>query len=293
MISIICPFHNGLAYTKKCLASLLITINNSRHKNNINIIFIDDGSTDGTDKWINKNYPEVKLLYGDGNLWWSGAVNLGVKYALKQGTQYILLINNDNLFEKDYVDKLINFVIEKKFKIVGSIIMDVVTKQVWSSGGYFNKKTGGFGMYKNIRNDTSSYYVVDWLPGMSTLIHRSVFEIIGYWNEKDFPQYYGDSDFILRAKKNGIDAYVYLGSIIWNNTKSTGIVHNGSFLELIRSLYSIKSYYNVFKSVKFLLVHRTNYLGMLKYLVNKYGKYIGGYYKHKLLNLFNKRNNSE
>lgn len=286
MISIICPVHNFLEYTKKCLKSLSATIDNSSYKKNISIIFVDDGSTDGTAEWINENYPEITVLKGNGSLWWSGAMNVGAKCALKRGAQYVLAINNDNTFEDDYIEKLIRFAKEKNFKIVGSKIMELTTNKVLSLGGYFNRKTGRYGLYRAAKENKTSYYSVDWLPGMGTLIHRSVFEKIGYWNEKDFPQYDGDSDFILRAKENGVDAYVYLESIMWNDTKTTGMLHDRSFIKLIRSLVSIKSQYNIFVTFKFFIAHKTSFIGMIKKLVNKYGRYIGGFFKHKFIDMF-------
>lgn len=285
MISIICPVHNDLEYTKRCLVSLSIAVENSTYKDNIDIIFVDDGSTDGTAEWINENYPKVKVLKGDGNLWWSGAMNVGAKYALENGAQYIFIINNDNLFEKDCIDKLIHFTKDKNVKIVGSKVMNLETNQVCWSGGYFNSKTGAFGAYKSTENRVESYFKVDWLPGMGTLIHHSVFEKIGYWNEKDFPQYYGDTDFTLRAKENGIDAYVYTESIIWNDLEKTGFIHNGGIFQLMRSLYSIKSHYNIFKSIKFSKKHCNNTKGCLKFLFNMYGGYIGGYFIHDILKI--------
>ena len=285
MISIICPVHNHLEYTKKCLTSLSATIDNSSYKEGINIIFVDDGSTDGTAEWINENYPEITVLKGDGNLWWSGAMNLGAKYALKQGAEYILVINNDNTFEEDYIEKLVRFTKDKNYKIVGSKVLESATNKVYCLGEYFNRKTGKHGKYETPKEDKRTYYTVDCLPGMGTLIHHSVFEKIGYWNEKDFPLYYGDADFIVRAKENGIDAHVYQECIMWNDTGNTGFIHNGSFVKLIRSLYSIKSHYNIFVTFKFLVKHSDSYVAIMRCLFNKYGRYVGGFFKHKFIDM--------
>jgi len=286
MISIVCPVYNGLEYTKKCLKSLSSTVEYCSFKKDISIIFVDDGSTDGTGNWINNNYPEVIILKGNGNLWWSGAMNVGAKYALAHKAQYVLLINNDNIFEMDYLEKLINFAKNRNFKIVGSKIMDIANNSTWSLGGYFNKNTGKFGMYKSVPEAEKPYFPVDWLPGMGTLIHRSVFEDIGYWDEKKFPQYYSDADFILRAKEKGIIAYVYPEIMIWDDLSNTGIIHNGNFLKLIRSLFSIRSNNNILISSKFIIAHSNNPFGIFNFLINKYGRYFGGYAKHKIYNLF-------
>ena len=286
MISIVCPVHNCLEYTKRCLKSLSAAICNSRYEKEIDIILIDDGSTDGTSEWVRRNYPEIKILKGDGNLWWSGAMNMGAKYALKQGTEYILVINNDNEFEENYIEKLISFTKEKKYRIVGSRVLETGTNKVWSLGGYFNKRTGKYGTYKRPKERKSACYSVDWLPGMGTLIHKSVFEQIGFWDEKDFPQYYGDTDFMVRARENGIDVYVYQECRIWNDAGNTGMHHHGSLANLIKSLYSNKSHNNIVVTVKFLKRHCTSYMGIIRSLLSKYGRYIGGFFKHKIIDMY-------
>ena len=46
---------------------------------------IDDGSSDNTSNIVNKKFPDVILIKGDGNLWWSGATNLGIRFAMESG----------------------------------------------------------------------------------------------------------------------------------------------------------------------------------------------------------------
>ena len=63
----------------------------------------------------------------------------------------------------------------------------------------------------------------DWLPGMGTVTHKSVYEKIGMLDEIRFPQYHGDSDFTLRAKKRGYKIIVYPDLKIYNDNRNTGI----------------------------------------------------------------------
>ena len=79
------------------------SIKNSKKEDQIKIIVIDDGSTDGSTKWIKKNYSDIIILKGRGELWWSGAVNLGIKHALNNlKKEYILLWNIDTKPERQY-----------------------------------------------------------------------------------------------------------------------------------------------------------------------------------------------
>ena len=64
---IVIPVHNRKHFTRDCLLSL-----RKQTFQNFTIIVIDDGSSDGTGEMIQKEFPEVVLLHGDGNLWWTG-----------------------------------------------------------------------------------------------------------------------------------------------------------------------------------------------------------------------------
>ena len=79
--------HNRKEYTHQCLLSIYKQTNK-----NFIVIVIDDGSTDGTGEMITNEFPEVILLKGDGNLWWTKAINLGIKHALKYNAKHILNI---------------------------------------------------------------------------------------------------------------------------------------------------------------------------------------------------------
>ncbi|NCU32513.1 MAG: hypothetical protein EOM23_06190 [Candidatus Moranbacteria bacterium] len=139
-------------------------------------------------------------------------------------------------------------------------------------------------MYAQPKVADVDYYAVDWLPGMGTLIHKTVFEKIGFWDAKDFPQYYGDSDFILRAKENGFQPYFYFGAKLWNDTRNTGdSLHGGSFKKMVNSFFSIRSHYNIVTTLKMYRRHGFGWLGLFKHFIFKHGKFVGGFFKHKLL----------
>ena len=70
-IPFVIPVHNRLNYTKECLHIFNELKENSFFQNNhVQIVIVDDGSTDGTGDWIRANYPDVIVLEGDGNLWY-------------------------------------------------------------------------------------------------------------------------------------------------------------------------------------------------------------------------------
>ncbi len=74
----------------------------------IQIVVVDNASKDGTVKYIKDIYPEIHLIASDKNLGFGKANNLGIKYALDNGADYILLLNQDAWIKTDTIGGLIN-----------------------------------------------------------------------------------------------------------------------------------------------------------------------------------------
>ncbi len=291
IVSILIPVHNRLELTKECLNNLGFLNDNAFNQIHFNIIVIDDGSSDGTSPWIKDNYPEIHILHGDGSMWWSGGTNVGAKYAFENlNADYVLLWNNDISVQNDYFVNLVHHIEENHGNkiIIGSKIKDKEkTHLVWSYGGYFNPRTGNKGMYGYKKIDNEEYnktISVDWLTGMGTTVPKQVVYDIGFWDDKNFPQYHGDSDFTYRAKIAGCEVFVYPDLVIYNYTKSSGIKHNNTFIGLINLLSSTRSKANFKKNFLFYKRYATSPFAYFTFF-NDYVRLIGGFFKWKFIYL--------
>ncbi|MFW5886946.1 MAG: glycosyltransferase family 2 protein [Bacteroidota bacterium] len=290
-LAIVIPIYNGLAYTKKCLENLDKNIPENK-KDKFHVVIVDDGSTDGSGEWIKTHYPGVTVINGTGGLWWSGGMNVGIHHVLeKTSANYILWWNNDILPGKDYFVNLFAILEKNDPKtIIGSkIYMDIGRKIIWSMGGIFQPVTGKKYMIGFKQEDRDIYNHItqaDWLPGMGTVIHRSIFEDIGYLDNKNFPQYHGDSEFTYRAKSKGYKLEVHPNLRIWNDTTHTGIKHGGNFKNFKMTLFGIKSNYNIHKDLKFYHMYARGPQAYIP-MASKYFKYVGGFFKWKVLGMFN------
>lgn len=291
-IGILIPVFNGLDFTKKSLTRLHEVIPESE-STDIQVIVIDDGSTDGTGEWIRDNYPKTHLLTGDGNLWWSGGINLGMKYAIETLTcDYLLWWNNDILPAEDYFFELEKIILTHHPMIAGSKIFYAHEPDlVWSMGGIFDTHNGMKYMRAMNQKDNpklDQMVNADWLPGMGTILHKSVVQRIGWLDEKNFPQYHGDSDYTYRARLAGIEIKVFPRLKIWNDKSNSGLLHGDSYKLLFRSLTDIKSNYHIGKDVLFYRKYVTS-MRAYQTLISKYCFYVGGFAKWKLLNLLGVR----
>jgi len=289
-ISIVFPIYNGIEYTQKCLRSFYDQHKLESLSASFHIVIVDDGSIDGSYSWIKNNFPQVKLVKGNGDLWWSGGMNLGIEYALnKLNTDYTLWWNNDIVASENYFENLVKILKDNNENhIVGSKINLAQNKEIlWSMGGLFDPYTGKKSMIGSEEKDTGEYNKImecDWLPGMGTVIHKSVYENIGMLDNENFPQYHGDSDFTFRAKTNGYKILVYPNLKIYNDTRHSGLKHDESFKRPTNSLFSVRSNFNIKKDFTFYRKHTKSFKAYFV-LFNKYFKYLGGFFKWQVLGI--------
>lgn len=295
-IGILIPVHNGLDFTSKCLKGLYERIEQKTLlRAEFHIIVIDDGSNDGTGEWIKSNYPQTIVLQGDGNLWWSGGINEGTRYAIdKMNCDYLLWWNNDITPSPDYFGNLESLLVNESPEVAGSKIYYAHDpKLVWSMGGIFDSRNGKkfmTGMNQQDSEEFNTVHKADWLPGMGTILNRSVIDKIGLLDSKNFPQYHGDSEFTLRAKLSGYNINVYPQLKIWNDKSNSGLLHGGRLKLLFRSLTDIKSNYHFGKDLLFYRMYASS-IQAYQTLIIKYCLYVGGFIKWKILSLFGIRNN--
>ena len=300
-IAFVIPVFNRLNYTQECLEIL------KNHKdckffteNDISVIIADDGSKDGTGEWVRSNYPDVIVLQGNGNLWYSGSLNLGIRHALsKLNSEFIMVWENDTYPVDDYFGNL-QSIIEKwdgKSIICSKLYYKVQPDVIFGLGGTFDPRTGIIrliGRQEPDRPEFNEVMEMDWFLGQGVMIHRDIFDKVGLFDEINFPQYYADIDYSLRAKRAGYHNIIYPNLKMLNDTENTGLTHlkNKSFKQFFDSLTSIKSNNNIIRNIKFNKIHTTSPLANY-YLCKKYFIYTASFIKWKVLGWFGIKRESE
>jgi len=99
--SVIIVTYNGMKWIKDCLESIL------KSSIPIDIITVDNYSSDGTVEFIKSNFPQVNLIDQKENLGFGKANNIGISLALKTSSDYVFLLNQDAFIEEDTIEKLI------------------------------------------------------------------------------------------------------------------------------------------------------------------------------------------
>lgn len=213
-VSIIILNWNGKKDTIGCLESLKkITYNNYQ------IIVVDNGSEDGSPEEIQNKFSEVIVIRNKENLGFTGGNNVGIKYALKQGADYILLLNNDTLVEPNFLSELVDVAECKNAGIVGPKIYYYSLPYIlWSAGGNFISWIGKARTIGINKVDSPMYNIlrkVFWLTGCAILVKKEVFEKIGILEELYFSNF-EDLDFCYKARKAGYSIWYVPSSVIYH-----------------------------------------------------------------------------
>ncbi len=186
-------------FTLKCIDSVL----NSSFKN-FKIILIDNEYQKGVFDELKKN-EKIHIIKNEKNEGFARANNQGIKYSIKNGFDYVLLLNNDTVIKNDLFDLLIKQSITLNQKIIQPLILNYDGTKIWNAGGKINNFFGTFETLKkgkSFKNFKSNRNFTEWFTGCCVLIKSEIFNDIGYFDERFFA-YYEDIDFSIRLKKMG------------------------------------------------------------------------------------------
>lgn len=212
---------NGAKDTIECIESL-----NGIDYDNFQTVIVDNGSIDDSLQVLKKKFSKSTYIESKTNRGYAGGNNLGIDYALRNGADYVLLLNNDTTVEKDFLKKLVEAgEQDKSIGILGpKICFWSNPETIWFAGGMINwMKTSGIhiGLGEAEKGKRDAIKEVDFLTGCSLLVKKAVFEKIGKLSE-DYFLYYEDTDFCCRARKAGYKClYVPLSKIYHKVSRST------------------------------------------------------------------------
>jgi GT2 family glycosyltransferase len=230
---------------------------------NLKFIVVIDGSSDGTLEMLVNKFPEVELLKGNGNWWYTKSMNEGFKYSQKFKPDFILTMNDDIEVNSEFISILLKDYKSLKIKdaVLGSISIS-------------NNKDAPYilfaGVKRHLRVGCKSEYYIEplkeiyskeikglhkttELPGRGILIPNNVLKDLEYFDE-GFPQYGSDTDFCFRARKKGIPVYISWNAIVKVNLKTTRIRSQSginSFKQKVSDMFDKHSHQNLYKFIKF------------------------------------------
>jgi GT2 family glycosyltransferase len=232
-------------------------------------VVVVDGSTDGTIGAIGSFFPGVTIIEGDGNWWWTKSVNEGCRWALKNGADAVLLLNDDIGLPPGYLRNLLNAVQKEPQAIIGSLnITEEKGRRIFFSGvPKINWWTGKTQRYHSFlapyEGKLSGLHKTVVLPGRGIYIPAQVLERAGFFDQEFLPQYKADYDFVLRAAKHNIPAFISWDAIIYTHMEKTGpgaTFTQQSLSRFSKSLFHNRSRTNLRQNFTYYLRHFPRFL---------------------------------
>ena len=219
-IYVVIPAHNRVTQTLRCLESL-------RHSSLVpTTVLVDDGSTDGTREKVLAAFPQTVVLRGDGTLWWGGATNRGVRYALAHGAEYVLTLNNDGVVRPDAIERLLDTARALPNALVGARRNDLADPHTtWSDGWILRGAGSRLAMPATATPGRPTR--IDATGANLLLIPARCFAEVGLFDADALPQCYCDWDFQLRAAQRGWSVYCEPRAVVLVDRAPAGAAASG------------------------------------------------------------------
>lgn len=289
MVTVI-PTYNRKAYLRQVLSNLVVQQFRDLVIDN-QIIVVVDGSTDGTLEMLHSDFPNVVVVTGTGDWWYTKSMNKGFEKALKYSPELILALNDDVNLQPDYIESIVS-----EYKsldsdcIIGSVSISHSRPERITFGGvkkivWWRYKQQNY-ILSNKKPETLTSMPMRpsvVLPGRGMLITARVLIQLGLFDEQ-LPQYGPDDDFCLRASWYGIPVYISYKARVYSYDGLTAI---GNPARKVNILKFAKSFFNRYspryvpKTYKMIIRHGRRFLFPVTLLIVIIGSF-KAYFKHRI-----------
>jgi GT2 family glycosyltransferase len=194
-VYIIIVTYNGMKWLARCLEST----------KPYPVIVVDNNSTDGTIDFIKSHHPEIILFEQKENLGFGQANNIGISYALKEGADYVFLLNQDAYLGENCIKELV--AVERKnqnFGILSPIHLNGQGNRLDKNFASFVLHRSNFNFYSDLilSKSLQSIYQVDFVNAAGWLVSKTCLKKVGGFDPIFF--HYGeDENLCQRLKYHG------------------------------------------------------------------------------------------
>jgi GT2 family glycosyltransferase len=178
------------------------------------VIVVDNGSTDGSVEQISRTFPQAHQLTNEENEGFALAANQGIAYALAEGCEYILILNNDTTVARDLLDHLVAMgETDRGIGIVSPrILLFNEPERTWHLAARWHR---WLPMPVNIQQVDAPTVEADFVSGCGMLLRRRMLEEVGTFDARYF-MYGEDIDLCSRARRAGYRVVAVPGATMWH-----------------------------------------------------------------------------
>jgi GT2 family glycosyltransferase len=254
-VSVLVINYNGKHYLRECFESL-----KNQTYSDYDMYIVDNGSTDGSARYVNEHFPWVRVIAFKENLGFARAYNEAIKSI---DTDLVGLLNNDTRVDGRWLQELVNVMLEDKLvAAVGSKILLYDNPQLLNhAGARITPIGGGFdiGLYQKDCKTHDAKKEVGAVCGAAMLVRKNLFVKIGGFDE-DFFAYFEDLDLCWRAWLYGFKILYIPTSVVyhklggsWGRSSATKVFlgERNRLLSMIKNLESVNLVKALFLSIPY------------------------------------------
>lgn len=234
LFSVVIPNWNGKHFLQPCLDSLKAQTHQS-----VEVIIVDNASSDGSQDYIKENYPDVILVELAENLGFTGACNIGMENAIGN---VISLLNNDTEVEPNWIEEILSAF--ERYPDVGMIASKMILfnqrDHIHTTGDFFtvDGRAGNRGVWEK---DDGQYETEDYVFGAcggSSAYRKTMLDKIGLL-DNDYFFLLEDVDLAWRAQLAGYKVLYVPTAIVYHHLSATGGGVTASFHDGRNSIWII------------------------------------------------------
>lgn len=207
---------NGLNDTLECLESVYAV-----DYPNFRVIVVDNGSIDDSCREVSSRYPDAVLIRNGENLGFAEGNNVGIRFALKHGAEYIFLLNNDTVVDSQILKELCLASQELNDRAVlgAQIYYYSEPEKIWYAGAEWDSANS---VFHHIKDELCKNAVVmtDYACGCALFFSAGISEEIGFLESKYFLTF-EETDWCYRAKRAGIDSYCVANAKVYHKISTS------------------------------------------------------------------------
>ncbi len=215
-VTVVIPNWNGKRFLSTCLGSL-----RQQTFKDYETVLVDNGSTDDSVAFVNRNFSEVRVLPLPENRGFSAAVNAGIRVSR---AEYVALLNNDTEVDPEWLEALVRAA--ESYPEAGSFaskLVDFNDRRILDGAGDVLRRSGLPYRLGHGEPDRGQYDEAAFVFGAcagAALYRRSMLEEIGLFDE-DFFANCEDGDLSFRAQLAGYCCLYVPGSVVYHMGSAT------------------------------------------------------------------------
>ena len=211
---------NQEEHTRECIKSL-----QRLSYQNVEIVLVDNASLDDSGVRLHQQFPLIVYIQNEKNLGFAEGNNVGIRSALQRNADYIVLLNNDTIVERDFIQPLVD--VASSDNTVGvqccKIYLFSDLNKLWYAGGVLDVHKAHAWHRGLFEVDDGKYDKIEetgFASGCMMFMPRSVVERVGLL-DSSFYIYFEDSDWCMRAQKMGYKILYNPNAKLWHKTHVT------------------------------------------------------------------------